>query len=296
MADQDRVSTGVSGLDEMLGGGFLPGSLVVVLGATGIGKTQLGLQFAHAGVSQEGRSGIVLDLACRGDSQSHAQYARRMFGWEMEPVQAAADVPLEEFFDAARRHGEYLHVFDQSGRRVTRSDLDEDAWRLWQSELAERLTRTIAFFYGNFVQGVRRAVIDGVEPADRSGESVQFQLIEYIYHQIFLKDPDWVARDLFRQAFRRNESAVAEHVYDPGNLVCLVLATSHEAMLDDLIGRPLGEGDLLSNANTVLYLGKVREGHRLDRGLYVAKHRGSACSEEIVPFEIDEKGLRVGTP
>ncbi|MBI1899570.1 MAG: recombinase RecA [Planctomycetia bacterium] len=294
MTHGDRVSTGVPGLDEMLGGGFLPGTIVVALGATGIGKTQLGLQFAQAGASQEGRRGILFDMACRGDSQSHSQYARKMFGWEMEAAGAADDVRLEGFFDADRRHGDYLHVFDHSGRRVTRRDLDDDAWRLWQSELAERLARTIAFFYGNFVRGVRRAVIDGVEPADRPGESVQFQLIEYIYHQIFLKDPDWVARDLFRQAFRRNESAVAQHVYDPKKVVCLVLATSHEAMLDDLISRPLGEGDLLSNANTILYLGKVREGHRLGRGLYVAKHRGSACSEEIVPFEIGEKGLRVG--
>jgi len=38
-----RQSTGVAGLDEMLGGGLLPGTLTVVVGSTGIGKTQLGL-------------------------------------------------------------------------------------------------------------------------------------------------------------------------------------------------------------------------------------------------------------
>ena len=29
-------------------------------------------------------------------------------------------------------------------------------------------------------------------------------------------------------------------------------------MLDDLIARPLDEGDVLSNANTVIYMGKTR--------------------------------------
>jgi len=41
-----RLSTGIPALDDLLGGGLLPGRLAVVVGATGIGKTQLGLQFA----------------------------------------------------------------------------------------------------------------------------------------------------------------------------------------------------------------------------------------------------------
>ena len=56
-----RQSTGVPGLDERLGGGLLPGTLTVVVGATGIGKTQLGLQYAQAGAAQEGRRGVVFD-------------------------------------------------------------------------------------------------------------------------------------------------------------------------------------------------------------------------------------------
>jgi hypothetical protein len=64
-------------------------------------------------------------------------------------------------------------------------------------------------------------------------------------------------------------------------------------MLDDLISRPLDEGDALSNANTLIYLGKVRENQRLQRALYIAKHRGSACTDEIQPFTIDEHGLRM---
>lgn len=288
-----RLSTGISELDARLGGGLLPGTLTVVVGATGIGKTQLGLQFAAAGERQEGRRGIVFDMSSRGDSQSHGQYTRRMSGWELREADAAIAPELERFFDADRVDADYLHVFEYSGRRVTRADLEPDQWREWQGELNARLRGAIAFLYGNLVSGVRRVLIDGVEPADRPGDSIQLHLFEYVYHQVLRKDPEWVARDLFREKYRSNAEAAARHVYDPAAVGCVLLCTAHEAMLDDLISRGIEEGDVLANANTLIYMGKVRDGQRIGRGLYIAKHRGSACSDEIVHYQIDDHGLRL---
>jgi hypothetical protein len=50
---------------------------------------------------------------------------------------------------------------------------------------------------------------------------------------------------------------------------------------------------MLSGANTIILMGKIRKEDRLDRALFIAKHRSSACDERIVPFSIDEQGLRV---
>jgi hypothetical protein len=291
-AAHSRHSTGVPGLDELLGGGLLPGTLTVVVGATGIGKTQLGLQYAAAGAAQEGQRGIVFDCSARGDSQSHADYARRLFSWELIAADAARPVDVEAFF-AAPSIADYLHLFDYRGRRVTRRDLDWDDWQNWQAELNARLRAGIAFLYGNFTRGVRRVVMDGIEPTDRPSESIQFNLLEYVYHQILRKDPEWVARDLFREAYRRHAHEAAARRYDPGQISCLLLYTSHETMLDDLVSRPLDEGDVLSNANTLIYLGKIRDGNRIGRGLYIAKHRASACDERIVPYTINERGLSI---
>lgn len=288
-----RFSTGVPGLDELLGGGLLPGTLTVVCGATGIGKTQLGLQFAQTGQGQEGHTGIVFDMAARGDAQSHADYARRMFDWSLRPMNAAAPLGVARFFDDTQKPGDYLHVFDATGRRVTKRDLDFDAYHDWQAQLVGRLNATIAFFYGAFVRGVRRCVVDGIEPVERPSDSIQMEMFEYIYHQILRKESDWVARDLFREHYREHAQAVAQHRYDHTQIGCLFLYTSAESMLDHLIDRPLDEGDLLSNANTVIYLGKVRDQMKLRRALYIAKHRGSAASDEIHPFEIDDRGLRL---
>ena len=291
MSNNNRLSTGVAGLDQHLGGGLLPGTLTVVVGSTGIGKTQLGLQFAAAGRDREGRPGIIFDMSSRGDSQNHCEYARRMFEWELDPIEPEEHVDRTGFFAADRRHGDYLHVFDQTGRRVGRNDLEFEAWQDWQAELTRRLNTSIAFFYGNFIGGVRRAVVDGIEPIDRPSDSIQLELFEYVYHQILRKDPEWVARDLFREHYRENAKAAAEHVYDPGGIGCLLLCTSHETTLDGLIERPLDEGGVLSGANTVILLGKIREGTRFRRSIYVAKHRGSACADEILPYTIDDGGI-----
>ena len=59
------------------------------------------------------------------------------------------------------------------------------------------------------------------------------------------------------------------------------------------IERPLGDGDFLASANTLIYMGKLRGQGRLERGLFIAKHRGSACSDEIVRYTIDDRGLKI---
>jgi KaiC domain protein len=72
-----RVSSGVAGLDEMLGGGFPEGSVVLVSGLPGTGKTCLGLQFLADGVGR-GEHGVFLSL--EEDAPALLESARQ-FGW-----------------------------------------------------------------------------------------------------------------------------------------------------------------------------------------------------------------------
>mgnify|MGYP000010222228 CR=1 FL=1 len=48
----ERITSGVEGLDELLHGGFLVGSTTLLAGPTGAGKTTIALQFAMDGVRQ----------------------------------------------------------------------------------------------------------------------------------------------------------------------------------------------------------------------------------------------------
>ena len=92
----------------MLGGGLIPGTLTVVSGATGIGKTQWGLQFADAGRRQEGQRGIIFDMCARGDAQSHAEYAQRMCDWQLSVTDPSRAPELDNFFESLGSRGDYF--------------------------------------------------------------------------------------------------------------------------------------------------------------------------------------------
>jgi circadian clock protein KaiC len=57
----DRVATGIAGLDEMLSGGFIPGSAVLLRGAPGTGKTTLALQYLLHG-ARNGEAGLLISF------------------------------------------------------------------------------------------------------------------------------------------------------------------------------------------------------------------------------------------
>ncbi|MCI4317429.1 MAG: KaiC domain-containing protein [Thermoplasmata archaeon] len=77
-----RVTSGIAGLDEMLGGGYPAGHVLLVTGLPGTGKTCLGLQFLVGGLAL-GEKGVFLSL--EEDAPALLQSARQ-FGW---PVDAA---------------------------------------------------------------------------------------------------------------------------------------------------------------------------------------------------------------
>ena len=60
----------------------------------------------------------------------------------------------------------------------------------------------------------------------------------------------------------------------------------------DRLDEHLG-GGLLPGTLTVISMGKIREGTRFRRAAYIAKHRGSACTDEIIPFHIDNQGIQL---
>ena len=283
-----RLSTGIPGLDEKIGGGLLPGTMTVLVGSSGIGKTQFGLQFLAA--SQEKR-GVIFDMTARGDSQNHADYANRLFGWNPTTEDAERRFSADEFFTPGYAVGDYFGALAGRVKRVTRRDLDFEDWRQWQGSLARRLDAAVAFLFTHFTRGVRRVLIDGIEPVAHQGDSIQFELLEYVYHQILQKEPAWVARDLFRQDFRRFEEKILPILWPAGSVATVVSYTAPETSLEALIDKPFDEGDLLAQANTIVYMGKIRDGVKFRRALYVAKHRGSVCPDEILFYDITDSGI-----
>lgn len=286
---QSRFSTGIPSLDESLGGGLLPGTLTMVIGATGVGKTQLAMAFRQSGLSEEGTAGAVIDLSSRGDSQNHDGYSSRMFGTPLTVADPRRDELTDPFTHG--RPEDVLPFLGYSGQRVLRSQMDVDQWHTWQSELNRRLPFLSRFVYGHLVHGTQRFVVDGIEPQSDRSDSLQLDLLESVYHRMLRKEHDWLAREVFREKFLQLSSQVDQHAFDHQRASAMVLVTTTESMLDQLMTRPLAEGDLAAGANTIILMGRMLSEGRMQRGLYIAKHRGSPADDRILPFTINDSGL-----
>ena len=61
--DESRVPTGINGLDSLIEGGFPRGSLVLLAGNPGTGKTVFSMQFLYRGAENCGENGIYVSFA-----------------------------------------------------------------------------------------------------------------------------------------------------------------------------------------------------------------------------------------
>jgi len=62
---ESRVSTGIKGLDEMIEGGFPRGSMIVLAGSPGSGKTIASAQYLYHGASNFGEKGAYISFVER---------------------------------------------------------------------------------------------------------------------------------------------------------------------------------------------------------------------------------------
>ncbi len=82
MVADGRVSTGVEGLDRMLGGGLLPGRPYLVTGETGSGKSLLGLRFLIEGL----QNGEDVLLVAVDEPPVEIMENVRSFGWDLSAI------------------------------------------------------------------------------------------------------------------------------------------------------------------------------------------------------------------
>jgi KaiC/GvpD/RAD55 family RecA-like ATPase len=84
----DRVSSGVKGLDEILGGGFPKGRTILAVGSPGSGKTILALQFLQAGaVTGERSIYITFDEKPEQVKENVSE-----FGWDVDRLESEGKI------------------------------------------------------------------------------------------------------------------------------------------------------------------------------------------------------------
>jgi len=81
--ERKRLSSGEPALDEMMGGGFIEGTVTLLSGAPGVGKTTLGLQFLTTGIAK-GEAGLMITF-----EEFPASLIRdaKGIGWDLQALQ-----------------------------------------------------------------------------------------------------------------------------------------------------------------------------------------------------------------
>ncbi|MGD2165400.1 MAG: ATPase domain-containing protein [Anaerolineae bacterium] len=79
-----RVKSGIPGLDDMLQGGFLPGTANLVEGPPGTGKTTFGMQFIYHGIVAHGEPGLILTFE---EFPQHYYRDAASFGWDFRQLE-----------------------------------------------------------------------------------------------------------------------------------------------------------------------------------------------------------------
>jgi len=134
MAQVGRISSGIGELDRVLGGGFVPGSVVLLGGDPGIGKSTLLLQ-AAAHVSRGGAGGTgaepgrVLYASSEESGSQTRLRAERLLGDDAEALGRLADLyiladtNLDRVVEQARQVRPRLLIVD-SVQMVYKADVD----------------------------------------------------------------------------------------------------------------------------------------------------------------------------
>jgi len=80
----ERIKTGIVGLDEMLDGGFLPNSANLIEGAPGTGKTTIAMQFIYNGIKKFGENGMIISFE---EFPTQYYHDASQFGWDLKSLE-----------------------------------------------------------------------------------------------------------------------------------------------------------------------------------------------------------------
>ncbi|HSB47349.1 MAG TPA: ATPase domain-containing protein, partial [Candidatus Bilamarchaeum sp.] len=116
--EQRFVKSGIPGLDSILGGGFLEGSVVTVSGPTGSGKSTLAAQFIHSG-AMEGEPGMYI---CLEENRRDFFFHNSGFNWDFMSLEKdrkfiLLDYPIHEVDQIVSQAAAISEIISSTGTK-----------------------------------------------------------------------------------------------------------------------------------------------------------------------------------
>ena len=158
----NRISTGVDGLDELLGGGFIRGRTYLVAGEAGTGKTTFALQYLYNGALRHGEPGVYVTI---DERPKHIIEDALAMGWDLERLMEENMLLVVEI----------TPMFSEA-RRIDAERVVGELGRLVSEIAASRLS----------IDPIAPLVLRGTEPVDPM--MAQMIVREYIRRLIFSLD------------------------------------------------------------------------------------------------------------
>jgi circadian clock protein KaiC len=95
----EAAASGVSGLDDVLGGGFAPSRIYLLEGAPGTGKTTIALQFLIAG-REAGEEGLYITMS---ETDEELRATADSHGWDLARLNIVELAPPESILDETKQ-------------------------------------------------------------------------------------------------------------------------------------------------------------------------------------------------
>ncbi|HEU6451728.1 MAG TPA: ATPase domain-containing protein [Gemmatimonadaceae bacterium] len=160
----ERLSMGVPGLDDMMGGGVPRGDSVLVAGPTGAGKSMLALQFAAAGLEVGDRSVIAV---FEERPATYVATAARL-GIDLEKLIAEGEIEVQYLRIADVSAEETLHGIRNAVERIGAKRVVIDSLTGFESVLAPSFRLDFRDSYYRLLQDLSRLGISTLSTVERS--------------------------------------------------------------------------------------------------------------------------------
>jgi KaiC/GvpD/RAD55 family RecA-like ATPase len=254
MVAEGRASTGIDGLDRMLGGGLLPGRPYLITGGTGSGKTLLSMRFLDEGI----RNGENVLLVAVDEPPSEIVENVRAFGWDLSAVRTLDANPGTK---GIRKNMDVQEIKGLTDLRSMR-DLTAEQRRPGDSE-------------------------------DISIQSIHLKLRQQMGHEHFQRVVVDSVTSIRRFAMKQSNDPQAERT-EIQSLLRFLTEQEVTTLLTATPSPPgtLSAEEILTRGEILLTRKWV--GDRSVRQLKIVRMRGSAHDPERRPFTITPQGFRIG--
>ncbi len=175
MNNRERISSGIFGLDGLLGSGFWSNSVNIVLGSTGTGKTIFAIQYILKGLENNEKC-IFISFDMDKEDVIETAYS---LGWNISKYADSRQLVIKKFFaeDVSYINNDLLNFITRESKTDSDVRIAIDSFTPLISSLKYEMRYDVNFFF-NQLKSLGTSVITLEEPlnGDMSRPSIEIPL------------------------------------------------------------------------------------------------------------------------